>query len=176
MRSFLALTPPEDVRDAMVRVQAMLPAGRPVVRENLHLTLAFLDDQPEDLLEDLHIGLTGLRMPAMDIAFRGLGAFGGDKPRLIFAEVQPCPALAEMRQAVLRCVQRAGIRLRKERYHPHVTLARLKGDPSPAMVSFLSEYAGTVLPGWTAIGLSLCQSTLRPDGPVYEELASYPLG
>ena len=46
MRAFLALDLPQETRDALIRVQADLPVGRPVPCENLHLTLAFLDEQP----------------------------------------------------------------------------------------------------------------------------------
>jgi len=61
MRAFLALDIPENTVAALTRLQTAIPFGRPVPEDNLHLTLAFLDDAPEAELEDLHELLTGLR-------------------------------------------------------------------------------------------------------------------
>ena len=54
MRSFIAISPSDDVKAAFAPLQRALPVGRPVPSDNMHLTLAFLDDQTEETLEELH--------------------------------------------------------------------------------------------------------------------------
>ncbi len=67
MRAFVAVEVAGEVAAALVRVQARLRSGRPVAEENLHLTLAFLDDQPEERLEDLHGLLEQIVRPAFAV-------------------------------------------------------------------------------------------------------------
>ena len=52
-RSFVALTLPDPTLDLIERFQDEIPMGRLMLRETLHLTLAFLGDQPDEMLEEL---------------------------------------------------------------------------------------------------------------------------
>ena len=126
MRAFIGIGLTGEVADAVERLQAMLPVGRTVPRENLHLTLAFLDDQPEERLEELHYGLEAIRVAPFELAFTGLGTFGGDAPRVIFADVAACAPLAELQRRVTSAARRVGITPEARRFHPHVTMARLR--------------------------------------------------
>ncbi|WP_158972120.1 RNA 2',3'-cyclic phosphodiesterase [Chachezhania sediminis] len=179
MRAFLAIEPPVEVLDALERIQSDLPVGRAVPVENLHLTLAFLDDQPEDRLEDLHYALEGLRLPSADVSFDGLGTFGGDRPRILFAAVRPAPSLLDLHRLIAAEVRRAGIVLPRETFRPHVTLARLRRDLSQeALVrlqDFLASELQTDIPPFTATSLTLFESDLHPGGARYDALSSYPL-
>ncbi|MFC3117545.1 2'-5' RNA ligase family protein [Jhaorihella thermophila] len=73
MRAFLAIGLPDAAVRDIRRLQARLPVGRAVPRDNLHLTLAFLDDQPEEALEALDAELQALRAPGFDLRLSGLG-------------------------------------------------------------------------------------------------------
>jgi 2'-5' RNA ligase len=59
-----------------------------VPEDNLHLTLAFLGDVGEDVLNDLHDILSSTALPAATVAFGGLGTFGEMERGLVFAEVR----------------------------------------------------------------------------------------
>ncbi|MEY8829118.1 RNA 2',3'-cyclic phosphodiesterase [Sedimentitalea sp. XS_ASV28] len=177
MRCFVAIPVPDHLRDALVSVQAHLPLGRPVARENLHLTLAFLDEQPEDRLEELHAELDRVRAAAFTLSLSGLGCFGGDKPRLIFADVSPSPALEDVHRKILGAARRAGIALARRRFHPHVTLARIRPGSAGAdrIAAAISGLGDRPLPSMPVSSMSLFRSDLRPDGPIYDELAHYDL-
>jgi 2'-5' RNA ligase len=84
MRAFLALPIPEDTVAALCAVQARIPFGRPVPEDNLHLTLAFLGDVGEDVLNDLHDILSSTALPAVTVAFRRARNLrrDGARPRL----------------------------------------------------------------------------------------------
>ena len=176
MRTFLAIDLPKEVTDALVRLQAMLPAGRAVPPGNLHLTLAFLDDRPEDQLELLHEDLSAQRFAAPDLAFCGLNCFGAPRPALLFAEIAASAALGTLHAGVHRLIRASGITLPRERYRPHVTLARFRkgADPVP-LHRFLEQHGRTALPGFTARQMTLYRSTLHADGARHDPLASYPL-
>lgn len=179
MRAFLAIVLPDEVVDAIGRLQARLPVGRAVPRDNLHLTLAFLDDQPEERLEALHEALQARQSPSFDVVFEGLGCFGGRHPKVLFAAVRPQPALIALHDRAGAAARRAGIAPGKGRYRPHVTLARFGRGLSRAgaarLAGFVETDGDTPLPGFRAARFALFRSTLRHDGAVHEELASYPL-
>ena len=174
MRSFVALPLPDATCDALCAAQAGLRVGRPVPPENLHLTLAFLDDPPDAALEALHEGLETLIAAAPVLRFAGLGSFGA-APRSAHARVMPDPALDALHRAVLRAARQAGIALPSRRFQPHVTLVRLRPADADGLAQWLAQGAGFrhVTPPLRCLGLYA--SDLRPDGARYRMLAQYPL-
>lgn len=179
MRAFLAIDLPDEVCAALTRLQAGLTAGRPVAEENLHLTLAFLGDQEEVALEGLHYELDTIRAAPFALRFSGLGAFGGDHPRILFADVAPDPALTDLHRRVTGALHRAGITAPRERFHPHVTLARFGNGAAPEVAvrlrQFLTDYGDAPLPGFGVTSFGLYESTRHPSGVRYELLAHYEL-
>lgn len=88
IRAFVAIALPQEVRIELQILGIGLGLPDPVPPENLHLTLAFLGERPEPVLEDVHAGLAQLRAPAFDLALAGLDMFGGAKPRTVHAGVR----------------------------------------------------------------------------------------
>ena len=179
IRAFVAIPLPEDVTRALTTIQAGLPAGRPVPPENLHITVAFLGEHPEPLVEDVHLALDGIRAPAFELTLDGLGLFGGDRPRVLYAEVRPEPMLSHLRDKVLQAARGTGIRMDRTRYNPHVTLARfnngLKGEEAEKMRHFAVRRMAFKAGPFVVDAFHLYRSSLGRKGPIYEELAAYPL-
>ncbi|OBY26868.1 RNA 2',3'-cyclic phosphodiesterase [Leisingera sp. JC1] len=178
MRAFAGLPLPDAALDALERVQEGLTVGRHVPAENMHLTLAFLDDQPEAGLQTLHQLLAEISAPPLQLTFRGLDTFGGKLPRVLAAEVQKTPELAHLRDRVRSACRTAGIDLPRERFRPHVTLARfprhLEAGQVEKIARFLSATAEFGLE-CEAASFTLFQSTLAPEGARYDVLAEYSL-
>lgn len=180
MRSFVGLPLPPDMAEALARRAAGAGVGRAVAADNLHLTLVFLDDQPETALAALHEALGQGVLPAPVLRLGGLDFFGGGRSRVLAATVAPDPALATLRDRVRAAVRAAGIVLPHDRFRPHVTLVRLPPHSDPAASSRLQAL---IARGITAdLGpapaerLVLYRSHLDRAGAWYEELADWPLG
>jgi 2'-5' RNA ligase len=180
IRAFAGIALPGPVAGALAAAQAGLPCGRPVPPENFHITVAFLGEHPEPLVEDIHLALDGIRAPAFALTLSGAGLFGGDRLRVLYAEVRPEPALNRLREKVLQAARGAGLRLPRERYSPHVTLARfnagLRGEPAQEMQDFAARRMSVTAGPFEVGEFLLYRSTLGRNGPVYQELAAYPLG
>lgn len=178
MRSFLAIPVPEEQAEALLDVQHALEVGRPVPPENWHVTLAFLGNQTEDVLEHLHDRLADLEAPAFDMRIAGVDIFGGRKPSLLYAGVTRSNALRHLRKKVRQAVRRADIDLPRERFRPHVTLARFPRSRSVdtgRLAAFLGAWGGFRAGPFAVERFCLYGSTLTPEGPVYDVLAEYPL-
>ncbi|OWU84490.1 hypothetical protein ATO6_12450 [Oceanicola sp. 22II-s10i] len=179
MRLFIAIDPPDPVRDALEDVQDHLRAGRLMDPETFHLTLAFLGETDETVAEDLHSELETLIAPAFDLTLSGLGTFGSDWPAVLWAGVADPGPVTDLHRAIRARVRMAGIELPRERFRPHVTLARFRKRPQPgeadALVQFLRAHAAFRSPSFTVDSFVLYHSTRTPEGPLHEELARYPL-
>ncbi|GHE92773.1 RNA 2',3'-cyclic phosphodiesterase [Aliiroseovarius zhejiangensis] len=176
MRCFLALPLPDDLAAQLAGFAARLRVGRPVPEENIHLTLAFLEEQPVEALEDLNTELEVLRAPSIPVDLAGLTTMGGAVPSVLAIRAEGVDALHKQ---IAQAVRRAGITLPYRRFRGHVTLARLPRTPTADDLSALGralEAHGAIrYPTVTLDTLSLYRSDLRPDGARYERLADYPL-
>ena len=173
MRVFVALTLPEDTVCDLEAVQARLPRGRPVPPENLHLTLAFLGDQPVEVIEAVHEGLSDLRASPFTIDLSQPALFGGARGQALGLEADGGAHLHELHDRVRSRVRGAGAQIERRRFRPHVTLARLSGRESPAPL--LAALTGTTIGPVLLTQMVLVASLLRPEGAEYDVLAAYPL-
>lgn len=176
MRSFLALPLPELIAGQLAGFAERLRVGRPVAEENLHITLAFLDEQPVEALEDLHHELEGLRIAPLTVELAGLELFGGKTPSVLAIRAE---GVDTVQKQVAQAVRRAGITLPHRRFRAHVTLARLSNTPTAddfaALGRAMETHGAIRYPAMELATLSLYRSDLRPDGARYERLADYPL-
>lgn len=179
MRSFVAIPMPDAVAKAVAPVQAALPFGRLVEADNLHLTLAFLGDQPEPMLEEVHFALETIRHPAFDLTLSGLDTLGAESPQTFNITAQSAPGLMELQQRIKSRLHGVGLQIEKRRFHPHVTLARfpkvISRDEIGRLGRFLAGRADHRLPPFRVSEFCLFESILTSDGAHYEVLASYPL-
>lgn len=174
-RSFVAIPMPDAGIANAVRLQTALRLGRAVRPENLHLTLAFLGDVAPAALEELDQALSGISSRPFSLQPAGLGAFGADQPRSVHLNFVASPGLLALHEAVSKAVWSAGLALAHRRFVPHVTLARLKRTPADEVAAAIEAAPNLDWPELQVFGFSLMASTLRPDGPRYDTLGSYPL-
>ncbi len=179
MRAFVALDLPEEVLLPLTRLQAGLDVGRAVPEDNMHLTLAFLGDVNRAALAELALSLEGLALAPVELTLRGLDLFGGRKPGLVFAAAVATPELTRLHEKVVRAARGAGIDLRRERFRPHVTIARLPRTLGPRderrLADFLHLNGTFATPPAMATSVTLYESHLRPEGPLHLPLASVDL-
>ncbi|WP_425071587.1 RNA 2',3'-cyclic phosphodiesterase [Sagittula sp. S175] len=174
MRLFVSLILPPEALDPLTALQDRLPNGRPVPEENLHLTLAFLGDQPESAVEPLHDALSTLRALPVSLTLSGAALFGGRSGQAAGLEADGGAALVQLHDRVKARLHGAGICFERRRFRPHVTLTRLKGhaDASGVLAALVGATVGPV----TCSSFALMESHLHPDGAIYEALSVYPLG
>lgn len=178
IRAFLGIALPADVRSALMVQQFLLPLPRKVDPGQFHLTLVFLGEVPGPVLEAAHDGFLALRAAPFPLALKGIGHFGGERPRAVWAGVAPSKALMRLHAKADHIARRAGCPLESRRFLPHVTLGRF-APPALAEAMTLeraiAEGAAFATAPWQVTELTLWQSHLGPKGPRHEVLATYPL-
>lgn len=125
-RLFTGIEIPDEQREELVRIRQPLPGGKWIEPENLHLTLRFAGDIDYAKAAELADRLAGIAVNAFEMRLSGLGAFGGNEPRSIWAGVEAGPELEALARANERAARAAGLPPEGRAYKPHVTVARLK--------------------------------------------------
>lgn len=177
IRAFVAITPPDSVRDALIAVQEGLPQGwRAADEAQLHLTLVFLGALPRPDLEDVALALAALRGTPFRLRLSGVGVFGGAEPRTLWAGLAPCPELTALQVRVAQAARGAGVEIERRRFHAHLTLARTQGRPGRVETErWIARHAGLDGPEWEVAAFGLWRSELGRHGAVHTLLDEYPL-
>ena len=177
IRLFTALTPPWDVVETLKRRQTGLPGARWRPQEALHVTLAFYGEVTETQADDLAAELARIPTGRFDITLKGVGAFGEDhRSTTLWAGVEANERLNILAGRCKAAAERAGIRMEKRVYKPHLTLAYLKTQTNPDRIA--AWIAGHNLLHSPAIPIDrfgLYSSTLSDDGSFYQLEREYPL-
>jgi 2'-5' RNA ligase len=179
MRVFLALSLPDHVTETLSALVSKLPVGRVVPADNMHLTLAFLGELSDAAIEAAHEAMETVHARRFDLQLHGFDTFGGRAPKVVHIGARPDPALADLHRTIRSRLHGAGLMLPRERFVPHVTLARLPATATPdemqLLAGFLAAHGGMSIPAFPVTSFTLYRSTLRPDGAVHDPLAHYPL-
>jgi len=176
MRLFVAIALPEDLRAHLAGMQQGVPAARWVDPDNLHITLRFIGEVDGGQAQDIDSALAQVRAARFDVTLAGVGRFGqGRKSRALWVGVEPVPDLNRLRRRVERTVQAAGFAPERRMFKPHVTLARLKGNPGHRLHDHLAHHAGFRAESFEVCEFVLYSSLLTQAGAIYTPEAAYPL-
>ena len=150
---FFALWPDDAARQALARLQQPVQ-GRLIPPQKLHLTMAFLGQQPAAALPVLLGILQEVPVPPLRLEIDCYGYF--KRPRIAWAGMRhPPDGLLAAQAALMARLEAAGFSAATHGdFKPHVTLAR-EAHEAPA------RFDGAPVV-WRVAGLALVES--RPDG------------
>ena len=183
-RLFVALDLPGRVREGIVawgRDELSDPALRPVPRESLHITLAFLGYMPEREIEPLAEIVSGLAAPAPLVRLGDPAAKPSTKhPRLFALPADSPDTVALQGDLEEQLVAQRLYKPEKRPFWPHVTVARVKSGRRGSKRSRSVERPPGKLPAELlspvlGVRLTLYRSELQPRGAHYTPLAQVEL-
>lgn len=190
MRLFVGIELAEDVRVAAARAADLLRAAliragtdvsaRWVDAGNLHITLWFIGEVPEDRAAEVGAALQSrFATPAFDVSVNGLGAFPRSGPPRVFwlGITRGADTIRQVYGEVRDRLVALGFEEEKRPYSPHLTIARVReirrGSPAPVReaLAALSAMCGSS----RVDAVTLFRSRLSPKGSQYEPLLRVPL-
>jgi len=178
IRSFVAVELPASMRDEIAKVQEEIDllGVRLVNPDLIHVTIKFLGDVPLPKVDRVVESLKGVRRPAFTARVGGIGAFPGRSIRVVWIGAEG--EFEGLFRAVEAVLSPLGFERERRKFTSHATIARV-GRPSPETTSILSArlapFKNIDLGEFSASEFLLKKSTLTPGGPIYENVAAFPL-
>jgi 2'-5' RNA ligase len=179
MRLFIGIPLAVAVIDQLSAVSAKLKSREDGLRwtapESWHITLQFLGNATPKDYECLAARLEELRSPTVAIQLEGLGFF--DRAGIFNAGVRVTPELLVLQERVTAATARCGYVPETRPYHPHITLARGKGEGRGQSFRELKNRINRppVFTRFVAEEFLLYESFLEPSGSRYEIRKRFPL-
>ncbi len=149
LRTFVGIRCGAGARRALHRAGLELQGDDPALKlpaiEDLHLTLHYLGNTPQEDLGELGEALEDAvegRAP-FEVVYRGLGAFpSAERPRVAWVGIEdpeggPSEPLLALHKALGRALREVGYRPERRAFHPHITLARVHRKPSERVLAAL---------------------------------------
>jgi len=190
IRTFVAIELDEALRAVLADVQAQLKKGtmshtaRWVSPRSIHLTLEFLGDVSAGRIEEIEgaIRRACVSGEAFSVSLTGTGCFPDTRrPRVVWVGVGgDVETLVRLQHSVESELGHIGFSAERRRFHPHLTLARMRRNARPQECAEFGEFISTARVdesvSMVVREVSLMRSDLRPSGAVYTCLAAIPLG
>jgi 2'-5' RNA ligase len=179
VRLFFAIELPAEVRAALGRLRPPDEGGayRWVDPALMHVTLAFLGQQPENVLSTLDSIAQRAAGEGRSATLRlgDAGSFGPRAaPRVLWIGLDGnLDALRALQTRLDELLRQAGFSLEDRAFRPHITLARRR-ERVPAGAALRWPPVRVEHPTFDLDALTLFESRLSPRGPTYTALLRAP--
>ena len=176
-RLFVAIDLPESVKNQVLGLTQFGMRGvKWVSLEQFHLSLRFIGEVDQHLFDSIAICLSKVRGSEFMLTLKGIGTFPANKhPRVIWTGAEKNGLLVQIRNKIEHQLNQIGILSEGRKFHPHVTLGRVKENKIKGMGDYITQYAlfhsDTVL----IDNFVLFSSKLTPKGAIYTKEMTYPL-
>lgn len=176
-RLFVAIDLPPELKNRISELCAFgLPGVGWVEATQLHLSLRFIGEVDGQEAVRIQTCLLKVQQASFQLVVKGVGTFPqGKTPRVIWAGIEKNDSLVQLRNKIEHQLNAIGIPGEKRKFHPHVTLGRVKTKKIKRMGDYLAHYDMFRAEPFGVEGFTLFSSLLTPAGAKYTKEAEYSL-
>ena len=178
-RAFIAVdVVPNDALVSVLRDLQRCRADLKIVRSDLlHVTLKFLGDTEESLVEEItrRMADAAKRIQPFEIRLTGMGAFPSmSNIRVIWVGIEDGRELAEIAKELEASLDELGFQRDRRGFAPHLTIARTRSTRNIASVQeLLRRNAASAFGTYRIDRILLKKSVLSPQGPTYSVVSEH---
>ena len=168
-RLFVAIDLPESTRRLLADLDPHIRGARWTRPDQMHLTLGFFGDVPEDSELKLREKLGRMEFGAFFLHVNGVGSFSSrGAPKIIWIGVgKGHPHLFQIHKRVQETALAVGIEPELRPWHPHITIARCRDVSAQMLRKFLQSNAGFDAGMIRVDEFHLYSSKLTSAGPIH---------
>ncbi|HNW90086.1 MAG TPA: RNA 2',3'-cyclic phosphodiesterase [Bacteroidales bacterium] len=146
--------------------------------KNLHLTLKFFGETPEEKITAIEEALEKIHLAPFDFGLGNLKIFGSRyHPRVLFVEALKAESFKLLSDLIHDQIKLLGYETDRQNFVPHLTLGRIKKiSDLKYFQKKISEYSEIVLQTQHVKEFLLYESILPFSGPEYKIMKIFPLG
>lgn len=176
-RLFIAITPPEPVRQVLAALQPPLRNVRWTPVEQLHLTLRFLGDLDDETCDGLIQRLANIHVEPFPLPLEGAGVFPiKGPPRVLWIGIgSGHPRLHQLRQQIDDAAVAVSPSTDVSSFRPHVTLARCTEQAHAGAAAWARAHREFAGPVFFVDAVHLYASDRRATGAEYRLVKSFSL-
>ncbi len=177
MRYFFAIIPPENILKSLYRLSFGIEGAKWQEMDKLHITLRFIEKLEPVGLKTLVQYAKNISFPQFSLKLMDLGHFPHKKqPTSLWAGVDSSTELLDLQKMLEFSVcRKLGLSADSRRFHPHLTLARLKGVQAEDLVAYYTQNLPLGLPPFKVEKFCLMHSQLNSSGSRYSLAEEFPL-
>jgi RNA 2',3'-cyclic 3'-phosphodiesterase len=174
------ILPDEELNNLLKRLQTALANDKIKWVEpwNLHITLKFFGETPEEKVLEIAKTLENIDPPAaFTLQCSDLGIFGSTyKPRVIWLGINDNKQLARLGNEIARVIQSLGYEPDRQNFVPHLTLGRINYlNDKKYFQQIISANKSFTSVSQPVSAFHLYESKLKQSGPEYHIIKSYNL-
>src|SRR5262245_61551404 len=168
-RLFVAIDLPDSTRHLLADLDSLIRGVRWTEPDQMHLTLGFFGDVPENVELKLREKLSAVEFGVFFLPVNGVGAFSSKgAPKIIWIGVGKAhPHLFQIHKRVQEAALGVGIEPELRPWHPHITLARCRDVSAQSLRKFLRSNAELDAGMIRVDAFYLYSSKLTPVGPIH---------
>ena len=168
-RLFVAIDFPQSVRRLFADLDPQIRGVRWIAAEQMHLTLGFFGDVPEDVDAKFREKLSAVHFSAFFLPLAGVGTFPPKgPPKIIWIGIgRGHPHLFQLHKRVTDAALAVGLEPDLRPFHPHITLARCRDVSAQSVRKFLQTNVDLDAGMVHVESFHLYSSQLTPAGPIH---------
>jgi RNA 2',3'-cyclic 3'-phosphodiesterase len=168
-RLFVAIDLPKSTRQLLADLDPHIRGVRWTDPAQMHLTLSFFGDVPEEIDLALRDKLSAINFGAFFLPVAGVGMFSAKgAPKIIWIGVGKAhPHLFQIHKRVQESALAAGLEPELRPWHPHITIARCRDVSAQSLRKFLQSNAEFDAGMVRVEAFQLYSSKLTPAGPIH---------
>ena len=146
---------------------------------NVHMTIKFLGDTDEGLIDEIKLRLDDIArsFPPTQLNMKSIGVFPGMyRPRVLWLGLEYEPIVWQLAATIEEAMETLGFEPERRDFKPHITLGRIKFlRDKRALQYLLDKYKNYFFQQIPVKEIILYESELQPTGPVYTPLGRFSL-
>ena len=175
IRTFIAVELPDDIKqkigDFISVIRPKISGVKWVQTVNLHLTLKFLGNVEEDLINNIinEISEAAQHNSPFNMQLEGFGAFPNlNRPRVFWIDVKHGGnELSKLAASIESKMVKLGFEPESRKFSPHLTVGRVRRGKRANFPEDVPSFGPVECDIKT---VTVMKSTLTPEGPIYDPL------
>jgi len=142
--------------------------------ENVHITLKFLGDTEEALVDEIEKIMNNAvkETKSFNIQLKGAGVFPNQNYiKVVWAGIEHGDPIAVIAQEIDDNLSKLGFKKEERKFSPHLTIARVKTSRNKdKLLQIIEKYRDVEFTDMKVDSIKLKKSDLTPKGPIYTTL------
>jgi RNA 2',3'-cyclic 3'-phosphodiesterase len=175
-RLFVAIDLPDSTRQLLADLDPQIRGVRWTELGQMHLTLGFFGDVPQDIELKLRKKLSAIEFGAFFLPVNGVGSFSSrGAAKIVWIGVGKAhPHLFQVYKRVQEAALAVGIEPELRPWHPHITIARCRDVSAQSLRKFIQSNAEFDAGMIRVDAFYLYSSKLTPAGPIHTRELTVP--